>query len=40
MKSKFTLGLLSSLFVLGMASSNAQAQSAFADFYGQIIHAC
>lgn len=36
MKSKFTIGLLSALLVLGLASSNAQAQSAFAGFYGQI----
>ena len=36
MKSKFTLDLLSALFVLGIASSNAQAQSAFTGFYGQV----
>ena len=36
MKSKFTLGLLNALSVLGIASSNAQAQSAFAGFYGQV----
>jgi hypothetical protein len=36
MKSKFTHGLLSALFVLGISSSNTQAQSAFAGFYGQV----
>ena len=36
MKSKFTLGLLSALFVLGLASSNAPAQSVFTGFYGQV----
>ena len=36
MKSNLTLSLLGSLFVLGIASSNAQAQSAFTGFYGQV----
>ena len=36
MKNKLTLSLLSSLLVLGLASSNAQAQSAFTGFYGQV----
>jgi hypothetical protein len=36
MKKKLPLSLLSALFVLGLASSNVQAQSAFAGFYGQV----
>jgi hypothetical protein len=36
MKKRLPLSLLSSLFWIGLASSNAQAQSAFAGFYGQI----
>jgi hypothetical protein len=36
MKSKFTLGLLGSLLLISLASSNAQAQSAFTGFYGQV----
>lgn len=36
MKNKLTLSLLSSLLVLGIASSNAQAQNAFTGFYGQV----
>ena len=36
MKKKLTLSLLSSLLVLGLANSNAQAQSAFTGFYGQV----
>ena len=35
MKKKLPLSLLSSLLLIGLASSNAQAQSAFAGFYGQ-----
>ena len=36
MSSKFTFSLLSSLLLIGFSSSNAQAQSTFAGFYGQI----
>ena len=36
MKSKQTLGLLGSLLLIGFSSSNAQAQSAFTGFYGQV----
>jgi len=36
MKNKLTLSLLSSLLAIGLASSNSQAQSAFAGFYGQV----
>jgi len=36
MKFKFTLSLLTSLMMIGFSNSNAQAQSAFAGFYGQI----
>ena len=36
MKSKLTLSLLSSLLLIGFSASNAQAQSAFVGFYGQI----
>ena len=36
MKKKLPLSLLSSLLLISLASSNAQAQSAFAGFYGQI----
>jgi opacity protein-like surface antigen len=36
MKNKFTLSLLNALFVLAIGSSNAQAQSAFTGFYGQV----
>ena len=36
MKNKLTLSLLSSFFMISLTSSNAQAQSAFAGFYGQI----
>jgi len=36
MKSKLTLSLLSSLFLISFSASNAQAQSAFSGFYGQI----
>ena len=36
MKKKLPLSLLSTLFVLAIGSLNAQAQSAFAGFYGQI----
>jgi hypothetical protein len=36
MKKKLTLSLLGSLLLIGFSGSNAQAQSAFAGFYGQI----
>jgi hypothetical protein len=36
MKNKLTLSLLGSLLLIGLASSNAQAQSAFTGFYGQV----
>ena len=36
MKCKFTLSLLTSLLMIGFSSSNVQAQSAFAGFYGQV----
>ena len=36
MKKKLTISLLGSLLLIGFSGSNAQAQSAFAGFYGQI----
>ena len=36
MKKKLPLSLLSALFVLAIGSSNAQAQSVFTGFYGQV----
>jgi len=36
MKNKYILSLLSSLLLIGLATSNVQAQSAFAGFYGQV----
>ena len=36
MKNKLICSLLSSMLLIGFSSSNAQTQSAFAGFYGQI----
>lgn len=36
MKYKFKFCLLTALLTIGFSNSNAQAQSAFAGFYGQI----